>query len=130
VTTIVPLATDTARPYLPAKDFASSKRFYDALGFRKVFDGAVAIYAAGGSGFILEDRWQQQWADNTTMQLATDDLDAWWRRLQALDLPATFGVPAPTAPAMQPWGLRVVALVDPAGVRWHFTERPAEPARG
>ena len=125
MTPAVPLATDTARPFLPAKDFALSKRFYDALGFQKVFDGPVAIYLAGGSSFILQDYWQQQWAENTMMQLASDDLDAWWRRIDALALPARFGVRAPSAPVLQPWGLRVAYVFDPSGVLWHFTDRPA-----
>jgi uncharacterized glyoxalase superfamily protein PhnB len=125
MTTTVPLSTDTARPFLPARDFELSKRFYDALGFHQVFDGEVAIYVAGGSSFILQNYWQQQWAENTMMQLATDDLDAWWSRIEALDLPGRFGVRPPAAPALQPWGLRVAYVFDPAGVLWHFTDRPA-----
>ena len=30
------------------------------------------------------------------------------------------------APAMQPWGLRVLYLSDPSGVLWHFAERPRQ----
>jgi uncharacterized glyoxalase superfamily protein PhnB len=52
-----------------------------------------------------------------------DDLDAWWAHLSALDLPGQFGVPAPKPPAMQPWGLRIAYLVDPAGVLWHVAQR-------
>ena len=128
MTTIVPLATDTARPFLPARDFELSKRFYDALGFRKVFDGEVAIYLAGSGSFILQDYWQEQWAANCMMQLVTDDLDAWWSHVSALDLPGRFGVRAPTAPKLEPWGLRVAYVFDPAGVLWHFTSRPSDPA--
>ena len=128
MTMTVPFATDTARPFLPAKDFELSKRFYDALGFHKVFDGEVAIYVAGGSSFILQNYWQQQWAENTMMQLATDDLDAWWRHVDALDLPGRFGVRAPAAPALQPWGMRVAYVFDPSGVLWQFTDRPAASA--
>ena len=125
MTTPVPIATDTARPFVPARDFALSKRFYDALGFRKVFDGEVAIYLAGGASFILQNFWQQQLAENFMMQLVTDDLDAWWAHIEALDLPGRFGVRPPAAPAVQPWGLRVAYVFDPAGVLWHFTDRPA-----
>ena len=39
------------------------------------------------------------------------------------DLAARFGVQAPKAPAMQPWGLRVAYVVDPSGVLWHFAQR-------
>ena len=58
-----------------------------------------------------------------------DDLDAWWAKIERLDLPARFGVPPPKPPAMQPWGLRVAYVVDPAGVLWHLAQRPpGEPA--
>jgi predicted lactoylglutathione lyase len=33
--TKVPNRTEVARPFLPAKDFALSQRFYEALGFEK-----------------------------------------------------------------------------------------------
>ena len=57
------------------------------------------------------------------MQLMVDDLDAWWAHIQKLDLPTNFQVAAPKAPAVQPWGLRVAYVIDPAGVLWHIAER-------
>jgi hypothetical protein len=45
--------------------------------------------------------------------------------LVALDLPGRFGVQAPKAPVMQPWGLRVAYVFDPCGVLWHVAERLA-----
>jgi|SRR3974390_2485590 len=115
--------TEVVRPFLPAKDFEVSKAFYEALGFEKVLDGDVAIFEVGSSGFILQQYYQQQWAQNCMMQLMVDDLDAWWAHIQALDLPGRFGVQAPRPPAMQPWGLRIVYVFDPSGVLWHVAER-------
>jgi uncharacterized glyoxalase superfamily protein PhnB len=57
------------------------------------------------------------------MQVMVDDLDAWWTHIASLDLDARFGVPAPRPPAVQPWGLRIVYVTDPAGVLWHVAER-------
>jgi hypothetical protein len=34
----IPTGTELARPFLPAKDFAVSKNFYEALGFEKLHD--------------------------------------------------------------------------------------------
>ncbi|MEO8703925.1 MAG: VOC family protein [Kofleriaceae bacterium] len=110
-----------ARPFLPTKDFDASKRFYEALGFEKIMDGEVAIFACGGGGIILQRFFVQAWAENTMLQLVVEDLEAWWAHIEALDLPGRFGVPAPKPPAMQPWGLRVAYVVDPAGVLWHVT---------
>jgi hypothetical protein len=111
------------RPFLPTKEFDLSKRFYETLGFTKVLDGDVAIFEVGSGGFILQRRYQKAWAENCMMQLMVDDLDAWWAHIVTLDLSARFGVPPPKAPAMQPWGLRVAYLIDPAGVLWHIAQR-------
>lgn len=118
----IPTGTELVRPFIPAKDFTLSKRFYEALGFEKALDGEVAIFNAGSGGFILQRYYQKDWAENSMMQLVVDDLDAWWEHITALDLPGQFGVPAPKAPAMQPWGLRIAYVVDPSGVLWHVAQ--------
>jgi hypothetical protein len=119
----IPTGTELARPFIPAKDFDVSKRFYEALGFEKVLDGDVAIFNAGSGGFILQRYYQKEWAENFMMQLMVDDLDAWWAHIVALDLAERFGVSAPRAPAMQAWGLRIAYVVDPSGVLWHVAQR-------
>ena len=125
----VPSGTEAARPFIPAKDCEASKAFYETLGFKKLLDGEVAIFGIGASAFILQRHYQKEWAGNFMMQLMVDDLDAWWTHIEKLDLAKTFGVEAPRAPAMQPWGLRVAYVVDPSGVLWHVAQRrPNAPA--
>ena len=124
----IPAATDTPRAFLPAKDFAVSKRFYETLGFAKLLDGDVAIFAVGTGAFILQDYYRKEWAENCMMQLMVDDLDGWWAHIEALDLPTQFGVQSPRPPALQPWGLRVAYLFDPSGVLWHIAERLSDAA--
>ena len=121
----VPSGTELARPFMPARDFDVSKRFYEALGFEKVLDGEVAIFKAGSGGFILQRYYKKEWAENFMMQLMVDDLDAWWTHISALNLPERFGVAPPKPPALQPWGLTVAYVVDPSGVLWHVSERRA-----
>lgn len=60
------MGTESARPFLAARDFELSKRFYVALGFEKVLDGDVAVFSVGCSGFILS-RFQE--IENFMMQL-------------------------------------------------------------
>ncbi len=118
-----PTGTVLARPYVPAKDFEVSKRFYEPLGFEKLLDAEVAIFRVGQGGFLLQRYYQKDWAENFMMQLMVDDLEAWWRHIQSLDPPGRFGVAAPNAPAMQPWGLRIAYVFDPSGVLWHVSQR-------
>ncbi|MFO1064864.1 MAG: hypothetical protein U0892_13445 [Pirellulales bacterium] len=119
----MPSGTELVRPFLPTKDFDLSKRFYEALGFELTLDSEVAIFRAAGGGFILQRYYHEEWAGNSMMQLMVDDLDAWWTHVESLDLPNRFGVTPPKPPAMQPWGLRVAYMVDPAGVLWHIAQR-------
>lgn len=119
----IPAGTELARPFLPTKDFDLSRRFYEALGFEKTLDDEVAIFSAGSGGFILQRHFQDDWAANFMMQLMVDDLAGWWTHIESLDLSERFGVPPPKAPAMQPWGLVVAYVVDPAGVLWHIAQR-------
>jgi uncharacterized glyoxalase superfamily protein PhnB len=118
--TKVPSGTELARPFVPAKNLELSKRFYIRLGFEIALDSEVAIFRVGTGSFILSSFDQ---ADNFMMQLMVDDLDAWWAHIEALNLLTEFGVPAPRAPEMQPWGLRVAYVVDPSGVLWHVAQR-------
>jgi len=115
--------TELVRPFLPTKDIETSKQFYQALGFEMTLDSEVVIFNAGSGGFILQRHFHEDWASNCMMQLMVDDLNAWWLRITSLDLPKRFGVTPPKPPAMQPWGLRIAYVVDPAGVLWHIAQR-------
>jgi len=122
----LPAGTELVRPFLPAKDFELSKRFYETLGFEKLLDATVAIFRMGRGEFLLQSYYQKDWAENFMMQLMVDDLDAWWTHIQSLDLPGSFGVAPPKAPALQPWGLRVAYVTDPSGVLWHVAQRRSD----
>jgi hypothetical protein len=83
----LPSGTELARPFMPPKDFALSKSFYETLGFEKLLDGDVAIFRAGSGGFILQRHYQKEWAENFMMQLMVDNLDAWWAHIDGLIYP-------------------------------------------
>jgi hypothetical protein len=119
----IPDGAEAVRTFLPTQDFEVSRAFYEALGFRKLLDSEVAIFAigTGGAGIILQRYYVA--GENHMMSLMVDDLDAWWGHIQTLNLVERFGVQPPRAPAVQPWGLRIAYLIDPAGVLWHVAER-------
>ena len=114
------------RPFLPAKDFEVSLRFYEELGFTAHRLGdSVASMQLGPFGFLLQKYDVAGFADNFMMHLLVNDLDDWWRRIESLNLAANYGVRPPTAPALQPWGLTVTYVVDPSGVLWHVAQNRA-----
>ena len=96
----IPDGKETARPFLPAEDFETSKAFYRALGFELLLDSEVAIFAIWSTSFILQNFYRED--HNFMMQLMVNDLDGWWAHITALDLPKRYSVPGPKPPAMQP----------------------------
>jgi hypothetical protein len=114
------------RPFVPAKDFPTSLRFYTDLGFHAVTLGdGLASMNLGPFGFVLQAYDVPGFAENFMMHLLVRDVDAWWQRIAALDLAGRYGVPAPRAPKLEPWDLVVAYVWDPTGVLWHIAEDPA-----
>src|SRR5215471_7775925 len=111
------------RPFVPTKDFDVSKRFYADLGFeiQPLGDG-IANARLGSHSFLLQKFFVEEMAKNFMMHLLVTNLDQWWHHVAKLDLPAKYGVQAPRAPKLEPWGLRVAYVFDPSGVLWHIAE--------
>jgi uncharacterized glyoxalase superfamily protein PhnB len=113
------------RPFVPARDFERSKRFYAALGFAPTHaDEQICILKLGSFSFILQNYYVKEFAENCMVQLLVRNADAWWQRIDAARLTAEFAVQEPRAPAMQDWGMKVGFLFDPSGVLWHVAEVP------
>jgi uncharacterized glyoxalase superfamily protein PhnB len=58
--------------------------------------------------------------ENLMMFVSVDDLDGWWRHLQASKVLERYEGVRAKEPTLYPWGQREVHLIDPAGVCWHF----------
>ena len=111
------------RPFLPSKDFAASKQFYQHLGFSvsREWPGGAELNLESSS-FILTDFYLEPFASNFMMQLVVPDIDQWWQHIQAANLVELFQVSAPKPPQKQPWGLVVAYVFDPSSVLWHVTD--------
>jgi hypothetical protein len=114
------------RPFVPAKDFETSKRFYADLGFQvEALGKDLAEVSLGEQAFLLQNYYVAQWAENFVMHALVMDLNSWWRRIASLDLASRYAVRSPMAPRLEPWGLNVAYVFDPSGVLWHFAEQPS-----
>jgi hypothetical protein len=111
------------RPFVPATDFEASANFYRDLGFTvRPLGDALAAIELGPFAFLLQKFYAENYANNYMMHLTVNNLNAWWKRIESLDLATKYGVRPPTAPALQPWGLTISYVVDPSGVLWHFAQ--------
>ena len=113
------------RPFIPAKDFAVSKRYYQALGFGLTHDDAeIALLKMDSFSFILQAFYRQELAENLMVQMLVRDADAWWADHRPEALVTDYAVREPLPPALQPWGMKVGFVFDPSGVLWHVAEVP------
>jgi catechol 2,3-dioxygenase-like lactoylglutathione lyase family enzyme len=113
------------RPFVPAKDFEASLRFYVDLGFTATpISDSLASMQLGPFGFLLQKFDVKGFAGNFMMHLLVHDVASWWKHIESLDLAGNYGVRAPQAPVLQPWGLTVAYVVDPSGVLWHIAQNP------
>lgn len=111
------------RPFLPAKEFETSLRFYKTIGFHAHPLGeSLAELSLGTYAFLLQGHYVKEWAENTMMHVLVEDVDAWWQHIDSLALDRQFDVSPPAPPRVEPWGLTVAYVFDPSGVLWHFAQ--------
>lgn len=111
------------RPFLPAKNFGLSLKFYSEIGFKilPLGDG-LAELSLGPHAFLLQDFYVKDWAENSMMHVLVEDVQTWWQHIESLDLAGKYGVTPPAPPRAEEWSLTVAYVWDPAGVLWHFAQ--------
>jgi catechol 2,3-dioxygenase-like lactoylglutathione lyase family enzyme len=108
------------RPFIGAKDYERSRRFYRDLGFEeRVLSPALSLFRTEAIGFYLQNAYVQDWVDNTMVFVEVDDVEKYWEELLALDLPATYPDIRLVPIRHYDWGSECF-LHDPSGVLWHF----------
>jgi catechol 2,3-dioxygenase-like lactoylglutathione lyase family enzyme len=110
------------RPFIGAKNFDVSRRFYRDLGFEEsVLSANMSVFKTNGLAFYLQDAYVKDWIDNSMIFLEVDDVSRHWKQLTALELPTRYEGVRLTAIRTYDWG-RECFLHDPSGILWHFGE--------
>ena len=67
------------KAFVPSRDFALSKQFYQDLGFELAWSSDdLAYLRRGTSSFLLQNFYNKEHAGNFMMHLLVEDVDAWW----------------------------------------------------
>ena len=108
------------RPFIGAKNFELSCRFYTDLGFeeRKIAPN-MSLFQSGNLGFYLQDAYVRDWVDNTMIFMEVEDVEQFWNALQALDLPGKYENVRIEPIRTLDWG-RECFVHDPSGILWHI----------
>jgi uncharacterized glyoxalase superfamily protein PhnB len=113
------------KAFVPAKNFAISKQFYQALGFTMASEGGgVAYFHFEHVSFLLQDYCAEGFAENFMMHLLVDDVDAWWDKVNQSGVREKFGVNIWPI-ELQPWKMRDFCIADPSGVLWRIGQNVA-----
>jgi uncharacterized glyoxalase superfamily protein PhnB len=117
-----PTASDL-KVFVPAKDFALSKRFYAALGFHLNWEeGDLAEFEIGGVRFLLQNLYEPKWAGYFMLHVRVEDAAAWARHAHGVIASGDYPGAKVEGPRDESWGFRVTYVHDPSSVLLHFAE--------
>ena len=109
------------KPFVPAKDFEESLRFYTGLGWKLNWrDEGLAELELGGHRFYLQNYYNRDWAENWMLFVAVEDADSWYAR--AKEVVEAFEGTRVTPAKQEEYGARVTYVWDPSGVLIHFAQ--------
>ncbi|MCI5083280.1 MAG: hypothetical protein MRY78_16405, partial [Saprospiraceae bacterium] len=67
------------RVFVPSKDFEISKAFYQALGWKMLWnDDDLADMELGGHRFYLQKFYNKDWAENFMLHIIVDSAQEWY----------------------------------------------------
>lgn len=114
------------KPFVPSNNYATSKAFYERIGFEVTWDsGEVCeVDTKFGYRFLLLPRNHDNYGESLMLHFKVDSAQAWYDYFGSLKLEEHFPSAKVAPPAMQPWGLLITYVWDPAGVLLHFAEKP------
>lgn len=108
------------KAFVPSKDFALSKQFYQDMGFTMASEGGgVAYFRCGHASFLLQDYCVDGFAENFMMHLMVENVDAWWQRIEESGVVEKYALKIWPI-ELQSWGMRDFCMTDPSGVLWRI----------
>jgi hypothetical protein len=114
------------QPFLPTKDYAISRSFYQKIGFSIVYeDASLCLFEQNQVRFFIQRAYLKEWAENLMIQMYVSDLQDWHRRL--IGEQTAFPMIVVGTIRSAHYG-KTFTLIDPAGVLWHWTDPTIKPS--
>ena len=110
------------RPFIGAKDYNLSRKFYTDLGFKEiVLSHNMSVFNSGMLSFYLQDAYVKDWVDNTMVFMEVANVEHFYKELVAINLPLKYSKVKITPVKHLDWGSECF-VHDPSGILWHFGE--------
>jgi hypothetical protein len=108
------------RPFIGAKNFDISRKFYADVGFTEHFiSPQLSYFESEEIGFYLQDAYVKDWVDNTMVFVEVGNVDDYWKKLVSLNLEAKYENVRLVPIRHLDWG-KECFVHDPSGILWHF----------
>ena len=116
------------KPFVPSNDYEVSKSYYECMGFKINWDaGEVCeIDTSFGYRFLLLPKNHNNNAHSLMLHFMVDSAQQWYEHFKSVGLEEKFKGTKVALPKLEPWGLLITYVWDPAGVLLHFAEDPNE----
>jgi catechol 2,3-dioxygenase-like lactoylglutathione lyase family enzyme len=110
------------RPFIGAKNYEVSRKFYQDFGFREsVLSSNMSYFETARIGFYLQNAYVKDWVNNSMIFMEVDDVNRFWNEMLVLELTAKYDNVRLVPVRELEWG-RECFLHDPSGILWHFGE--------
>ena len=110
------------RPFLGAKDFELSRRFYRDWGFQEmVLSPDLSLFRLDQLAFYLQRAYVKGWIDNTMIFLEVENVERYYQELSAIKLTSKYDGVRLSQVRIEDWG-KECYLHDPSGILWHIGE--------
>ncbi len=109
------------RPFIGCKDYQQSQEFYRLLGFEVLCIGQkmCVVKIDDQVAFYLQDFYTKDWVDNTMLFLEVEDVEAWHKKINSLDIVNQYPLVRCSEIVIEDWG-KEFFLHDPEGILWHI----------
>ncbi|MEO9892286.1 glyoxalase [Aurantibacter sp.] len=113
--------TKSIRSFIGAKNYATSKAFYCALGFKEVvISQNMCLFVINEDlSFYLQDAYVKDWINNSMLFLEVEDVEKCKSDLLARKLIEKFPAVRFSEIKNEVWG-KELFMHYPSGVLWHF----------
>ncbi len=114
------------KPFVPSNDYEISKAFYECMGFKINWDSeeVCEVDTCFGFRFLLLPKNHNNYAHSLMLHFMVDSAQEWYEHFSSIKLVEKFEGTKAAPPKLQPWGLLITYVWDPAGVLLHFAEDP------
>lgn len=117
------LGISEIKTFIGSKNYAISKRFYSALGFKTEYESEqLSVLELSGCRFFLQNYYEKAWCDNTMLHITVNDAQAWYEKVKNVLDQGDYGLAKVAPPKKQDYGAIVTFVWDPTGVLLHLAQ--------